>query len=347
MNSAPLRPYITVLCIFSVCLFFYAPAQAKDNDHVGKQPAWDSREGGETIADAIEVQIPFYDSGATCDNINDYDEICPFIGSVAPDVVYTFTAEYDEYFDVDLQGSDYDTKVYIYDSALNVVACNDDYYPDYTSKIEMFPALAGETYYLVIDGYAEDCGWYQVFTSCMPPPCIDAQCPPVSFAEGEPAPGLGYVDTFNGGCDAETPAFQDLVMPAGLSALNVCGYTGWYERDGETHRDSDWYVMTATGSSIFVGAESAHFLSVDVDVMFLQDCQDISLLPYQAGICEVGEIEVETYPGQVVFLRVRPTAAERQGCAPPLDLYTLQIMGIEGPVQTESAPWGSVKSYYR
>ena len=41
-------------------------------------------EGGETIADAVEVPFPFTDTGATCDNIDDYDEVCPYADSNSP-----------------------------------------------------------------------------------------------------------------------------------------------------------------------------------------------------------------------------------------------------------------------
>lgn len=322
-------------------------AQDKPTDHIGTRPEYDTRDGGETIEDAIPVELPFFDTGATCDNLDDYDEVCPYDFSTSPDVVYTFTPQYEEYFDIDLAGSGYDTKVYVYDSNLELVACNDDFYSDYTSKIESFHALAGETYYLVIDGYGGDCGWYQIFTSCMPPPCIDAQCHDGSLFEGEPTPGLGYVDNYNGGCDSDPPVFQDLQLPPGQDDLDFCGYTGWYHRDGVTHRDSDWYILQAAGSSIQIGAESAHFLPVDVDVINMTDCPPFSTLPNQAGICEVGEIEIATQPGELVFVRVRPHNLIREGCAPPYDLYTLWVAGIQGVVATDHEPWGLLKSYYR
>jgi hypothetical protein len=46
-------------------------------------------EGGETIDDATPIAgLPYTDTGDTSDNVNDYDEVCPFSGSTAPDVVY-------------------------------------------------------------------------------------------------------------------------------------------------------------------------------------------------------------------------------------------------------------------
>ena len=41
--------------------------------HVLANPAFD-REGGETVATAVPIpSLPYVDSGATCDNVNDYD----------------------------------------------------------------------------------------------------------------------------------------------------------------------------------------------------------------------------------------------------------------------------------
>ena len=90
--------------------------------------------GIEAAADAIVVELPFFDTGATCDNVDDYDEVCPYTGSTSPDVVYLYVNpdqfELCAHADIDLFGSSYDTKVYVYDGSLNVLACNDDYYFD-------------------------------------------------------------------------------------------------------------------------------------------------------------------------------------------------------------------------
>jgi hypothetical protein len=64
------------------------PVKADQMNDPGKP---DSREGGETIADAwVIYALPFNDTGNTSDNVNDYDEICPFSGSTSPDVVYAY-----------------------------------------------------------------------------------------------------------------------------------------------------------------------------------------------------------------------------------------------------------------
>ncbi len=71
---------------------------------------------------------------------------------------------------IDLCGSSYDTKVYVYDSSLQVVACNDDFYygppcGEYTSHIECATFTGGETYYIIVDGYGSASGQYFISLS--------------------------------------------------------------------------------------------------------------------------------------------------------------------------------------
>jgi hypothetical protein len=295
------------------------------------------------------VTVPFEDTGNTCDNVDDYDEICPY-GGMAPDVVYTFTPTSDLLVSVDLCGSDYDTKVYLWDADLNLVACNDDYYTGepcglYVSFIEDVYLDGGQTYYLVVDGYGNECGDY-ILAVCEYPPCIGAQCGPDDVLEGEPPLVDGYVDTFNGGCDVDPPVFQELTLPPGGQTLEFCGTTGWYENGGQ-QRDSDWFLVEASGELIRIEAEGPLFASVDLDVLYLDDCQDVSILPHQMGICLDATIEIPTVPGEVVFLRVRPTSTTRPICASLVEEYTMTITGIGGVVTVESRTWSAVRQLYR
>ena len=129
---------------------------AKTNDLILSAPVADYREGGETIADAVLVPaLPWNDTGATCDNIDNYDEACPYTISTSPDVVYAWNATFDGFLFIDLCLSLYDTKVYVYDEAMNLIDCNDDFYfgdpPEcftYSSAIERCPVASGTTYYI-------------------------------------------------------------------------------------------------------------------------------------------------------------------------------------------------------
>jgi hypothetical protein len=344
----PLAPF----AFLALAALVASPALAdKTDDHLRARPASDGREGGESIADAIEVILPFFDHGATCDNLDDHDEICPYAGSTSPDVVYTFTVASGMLTDVDLCGSGYDTKVYLYDGDLNLVACNDDFYFGdpcgmYVSKLENVYLEGGETYFLVIDGYGGDCGEYVVSAGCEIPPCIGARCDDEMTPEGEPPFGEGYVDTHNGGCDVDPPAFQELVLPPGEQSLEFCGTTGWYESGGP-QRDSDWYVAVAAGELIRIEAEGPLFAIVELDVLDLQDCENISLLPYEMGYCLDAVVDIPTTPGEVVFFRVRPQAMTRPMCADMVEEYTLSITGIDGPVAVESTTWSALRELYR
>jgi len=135
------------------------------------------REGGEDIANAVPISgLPFNDTGFTCDNIDDYDVACPGYGeSDAPDVVYSYTPTWGEIITIDLCGSLYDTKIFVYEAtAGNVVACDDDFYPfgdacgSYVSKVEDLHLLGGQTYYIVIDGWSGDCGEYELSITGVP-----------------------------------------------------------------------------------------------------------------------------------------------------------------------------------
>jgi hypothetical protein len=139
-------------------------------------------EGGENIATAVVIPgTPFTDTGFTCDNIHEYDEVCPYSGSMAPDVVYSFTPCADGMLTLDccLGITDYDTKLFVYQDTWTPgapYACNDDfcsapYYPySYVSYLS-FPVMTGHTYYIVVDAYGSDCGNYTLdVTGSFPSP---------------------------------------------------------------------------------------------------------------------------------------------------------------------------------
>lgn len=141
---------------------------------------------GDTIGDPFFITVlPSTVTGTTVGFAHDYDEACPYSGSLAPDVVYSFTPTADIAINVDLCYSSYDTKVYVYMDAATPgapLACNDDFYfgaPCYTysSKLEFVPCPTGHTYYIVIDGYGSQSGSYNmVVTDAGTPPPIGACC---------------------------------------------------------------------------------------------------------------------------------------------------------------------------
>ncbi len=135
---------------------------------------------GDNCANAKNVnEVPYTDLDDTCAYSQDYDAICPFGESTAPDVVYRYVPPLDEVLDITLclDETNYDTKLYVYEGTCQgeYVACNDDFctttsYPlaPYVSKIESVLLSAGNTYYIIVDGYGSECGTYRL--SVTPPP---------------------------------------------------------------------------------------------------------------------------------------------------------------------------------
>jgi hypothetical protein len=212
------------------------------------------------------------------------------------------------------------------------------------------PVLQGERYYVVIDGYGNDAGEYlaRIEMDCLPPPCLDARCSESGVAENEPPLIEGYADVFNSGCGVDPPAFQALEPVDGSESLEFCGQTGWFRQAGTWARDEDWLQLTSAGSNVRVETNSTHFLWTRCDVLFLADCQDISTLEYQMGVCDPGVLDILSHPGELVYLRITPLHEVPDACAPTQGLYTLRIDGITGSVvDTEGMRWDSLKSLYR
>ena len=98
---------------------------------------------------AVIPSLPYSDTGTTAGYTDDYDEVCPYSGSTAPDVVYSYTP-------VDHRDGDHrPLRLQLRHQALrlrrrhDLVACNDDYYSSepcgvYVSAIENLALQGGE-----------------------------------------------------------------------------------------------------------------------------------------------------------------------------------------------------------
>ena len=133
------------------------------------------RQGGDTMEDATVVTELGQLTGTTVGYSDSYDEVCPYTGATSPDVVYSFTPETDVAVNMTTCYSTFDTKLYVYENEVGVLAstttgdpaCSDDTYPPgvddctaWTSYIEGVAMSAGNTYYLVVDGYGYSEGDY-------------------------------------------------------------------------------------------------------------------------------------------------------------------------------------------
>jgi hypothetical protein len=316
------------------------------------------RQGGDTIADAVTIAIPYNGAGTTAGYTNDYDEVCPYSGSTSPDVVYTFTVATARALDVDLAGSSYDTKVYLYDAALELIACNDDYHPDYTSRIEGVEVAADETYYLVIDGYGGDAGEYALAIEDFIP--CDLTIPADALPEGEPPLVNGYIDCYNNGCQTSicdgvgTQEFQ--YLEGNLAGeLVFHGLSGWYiGPDGGQYREGDYFIAYLGDTGVMEITMDAEYALYMFEIR-PTDCASMAV--YQnvvVGPCAPATMTVTGDPGQEIWLLPLPTTFE-----PPYGAdgdgdglaefdYLLEFTGMApGVVSTEAHSWSEVKAMYR
>ncbi len=331
----------------------------KTNSHVMMNPGTpDGRQGGEDMATAFAITaLPFDDTGNTTGNVDDYDAECPYSGSTSPDVVYSYTPAADEFISVDLCGSGYDTKTYVIDGDMNVIACNDDFYygdPDcgsYTSFIEMASLTGGVEYFIVVDGYGGDAGDYILSVEAVipPAPCV-LECNG-GVEEGEPELVTDYMDVYNSGCndDSGLYPFQYLEATSG-DMLDFCGISGWYNFGASQYRDTDWFIAVFGETGIIewiLDAEQETYgflLGGEVASCGANITVDESIT---AGPCAPATMTLQGNPGDTVFLWVGPSEY-----TPPVGFvgneydYTGHFAGLEA-VATSVKSFGSVKSLYR
>jgi hypothetical protein len=274
------------------------------------------KQGGEDIATAVVLSgaLPINSTGTTAGYVDNYDEVCPYTGSTAPDVVYSYTPAATMDVVVDLCGSSYDTKVYMYEAPYTAgdpaFACNDDFYTSsgdpcgqWVSQIDSAHLIGGTTYYIVIDGYSgADFGDYMLeIRDWVPPPScvwgVDIDCPAGSIAESEVC-GTGTNDGCNMAAGTET------WEPVPAAGGTICGTT-W--ADGGT-RDTDWFeLVLAAKSTVVLTANSDQAIVYgpisDVNgVIINPDCAtaaNINPAEY-AGPCnettlDLGELDIGTY----------------------------------------------------
>lgn len=227
------------------------------------------RVGGDTCEEArIISQLPYTDSGDTCGYTDDYFEACPNTEPRGPDVVYFFVPPTDLIVDISLCNSGYDTKVYVYADDCpdpgNPVACNDDAPgcgPDgYRSRINGLVLSAGITYYIVVDGWSDKCGQYELTIAERPPCVIDPYLD--ALDEAEPGCGIGSGgDTTDGGCNSMPAVFIPLEI--GDAVWGTVGTD-----DANRLRDTDWYVTELTAAQTVTWRVVADF---DVRAFILRE----------------------------------------------------------------------------
>jgi len=313
------------------------------------------RQGGDTVADAIPIpNLSFTTTGTTSGYTDDYDEVCPYTDSTSPDVVYSYQNLHVpcEYASIDLCQSSYDTKVYVYDSQLNVVECNDDFYYNepcwpYSSKIEMAEFAYGETYYIVIDGYGGEHGEYELEITeyC---PCV-VMCPPGIDDDGEPRLENDVPDTYNSGCDGDLSAPAIIPLPAASDGmLYLCGTLGWTTVDGELRPDTDWLslIIGPTGEvEVYIQDNIGGILRVITP----GDCADLEIQQtIQLEWCNEVQFTISGNPGDEVWLQIDTDREEPfcGGYTPQEWEYWMLFHGLQETVAVERHSWSGVKSLF-
>ena len=301
-----------------------------------------TRQGGDTIADATVIPgIPYYITGTTTGFNDDYDEVCPYSGSTAPDVVYTFVAPCDLHVNIDLFGSTYDTKVFVYDENLALVACNDDFYPDYVSMIEGMPVQNGVQYFVVIDGYSGAFGDYvlDIDEYIPPPPCI-IDCPPTGVLEGEPPLAYNYEDNWNSGCGHHPDAlFQFITNPV------FCGVSGFYTTGAGNSRDTDWFIIEMPPGGVLEVTGDAE---VETYMFELgpQDCATVGVIQNVIiGPCIENNMTIVGPGGAPVWFWVGPTDFYAPDGSDLFEYDYVLLLNIG--VATEDHTWTGVKALFR
>jgi hypothetical protein len=225
---------------------------------------------GEDIASAIEIiSLPYVATGNTCTFINNYDEVCPYSGSTAPDVVYKYYATADISVNIGLCNSAYDTKLFVYDNVYipgSPMACNDDLcgVNGYRSKIANLNLVAGHWYYIVIDGYGSYCGNYEL--DIVPTPICTPTCIPGSIMENEAQIPNEGTDVVNGGCNSTPVVFSPISV-----GQTICGQTNTYLTGPVDNRDTDWYLLDLSSSTDSTQITFDVFADFNLQIIIVKD----------------------------------------------------------------------------
>lgn len=260
---------------------------------------------GDNVADPfIIASLPFNDAQSTAGFADDYNEICPFPDSGAADVVYAYTPSANGVIQIDLCGSSYDTRVYVYANSVTVgspYACNDDYCGGawYRSRIPSLPVSSGTDYYIIVDGWGTASGNYELSVTA-DEACVWSGCSPGATAEGEVC--ATGTDVTNGGCNLPSQLFSTVNF-----GVPVCGEI-WAQLP---NRDTDWYRKTLAGGESIRWKVRASF-PVSIFIFDLSGgCASLSGLRLDGDPCE--EISITITPDATGDFAFVVTTREQYG----------------------------------
>ena len=268
-------------------------------------------QGGDTFATATDIaSLPYSNVGTTTGYVNDYDAVCPYTGSTAPDVVYKYTPTANVTVDITLcTNSAFDTKLYVHANSYVYgaqIACSDDACssPSYASFVSVVYGVAltvGNTYYITVDGYGASAGAYTIDISAAVP--CDPICPPGGTVEGEPVCADNYVDHYNGGCNSTPNVFQ----PIACNEI-MCGTSGTFLMNGSSYRDTDWFTLTLGTAQTLTWTAVANMPTL---IFIIDDgsgtCTDYSILGSATGMnCDTVSLSASV-PAGTYYLWIGPS----------------------------------------
>lgn len=300
--------------------------------------------GGDTIGSATVIPgLPYSDSGNTCGYVDNYAPNCGFAGG-APDVVYAFSPGANINVDIQLCGSSYDTELYVLENGVaNQIACNDDYC-GLSSALFNVALTAGNTYYIVVDGYSANCGSY-VIDIAENVPCI-VDCPPGALAEGEADCVNDVLDFYNAGCNTSPPAFTDLPCTPGGN-VTVCGTYGGFTYTGLSYRDTDWYQINLSAPTAITWCVAGEYDTLIGIIDGNLGCPVTAFYDSAVnGPCVPGCVSQVLGPGTWwLFVATSGFGPAAGACG---GNYTATLSGYQcGPVSVEPMTWGEIKGDYR
>jgi hypothetical protein len=260
-------------------------------------------------------------------------DTCDFVGN-SEDEQFTVEIPFNGEWTFSLcGGADWDTVLaFDPDECCGFAQFDDNGCPSGFQSLLNFPALEAGTYYLNLEDVSGQGGGD--YTLVIDTPCI-LECPDGAQDEVE----VCGTDT-NGGCNMDTPAFEDIFLDT-----PICG-DAYYDGPGGT-RDTDWYEYTATGAEELIFSGTAEFVCVIGLIQYNEgsegsgSCDDISgyISPFtQVQECQEAEVEISIPNAGTYWFFVAPdfNANDVISCGDEDALENEYVVMLSGP---SSCPW--------
>lgn len=209
------------------------------------RPVTSLDQGGEDCANATVIaSLPYAANGTTIGYADHYDAVCPYGPATSPDVVYVYTAGTTIEVDISLctdpgngTSTDYDSKLFVFENtcggtfyACNDDACNTPNYPSsYVSRIPSVFFNAGNTYYIVVDGYGGGSGNYYLTIDPAQPWTPVLPCPEGSLYDSPP---MNTDESWSFGVsdlrDPSEPTYEGLIRFEEYTVMGSICDIHWY-----------------------------------------------------------------------------------------------------------------------